>query len=253
VIAVVTGAAQGLGAAFAAALVDAGYRVITCDIRPGCDAVVDVADPEAVKAWVDAVVAEHGRIDVAVANAGVARATGVLDPWDKAVDDFTAVLGVNLGGVFWLGRAVAPVMTAQGGGHIVVVSTDHVTPPPGRRTGGGANMDVYDAAKWGLRGLVEAWSVALGRHGVHVNALCMGATDTPMLRSFLGDRATPDVVAGWITPHQVAAVLVDLVASDRTGEHIALWAPVDRPGTELEGEHLDRSRASPRVRDGGGR
>lgn len=228
-IAVVTGAAQGLGAAFAAALADAGYRVVTCDVQPGCDAVVDVADPAAVKAWIDTVVAEHGRIDVAVANAGVARTTGVLDPWDKAVDDYAAVVGTNLGGVFWLGRAVAPVMAAQGSGHIVVISTDHVAPPPGRRTGGGTHMDLYDAAKWGLRGLVEAWSAALARHGVHVNALCMGATDTPMLRGFLGDRATPEVVAGWMTPHQIAEVLVDLVGSECTGEHIALWAPVDRP------------------------
>lgn len=227
-IAVVTGAAQGLGAAIAVALRDSGYTVITSDVQEGCDAVVDVSDASAVKAWVDSVVAAHGRIDVAVANAGVARITGPLDPWDRAVDDFDHQIGVNLGGVFWLGRAVAPVMAAQRGGNIIVISTDHVAPPPGRATGGGAHMDLYDASKWALRGLVEAWAKALRRDGVRVNAVCMGATDTAMLRGFLGDRATPDVVAEWMRPDEVAAVVLQVLAGDATGEHVPVWARVDR-------------------------
>lgn len=224
-IAVVTGAAQGLGAAFATALRDAGYTVCTSDVQPGCDDVVDVRRPDMVKAWVDDVVDRHGRIDVAVANAGIARITHPLDAWDRAVDDWHTLVDTNLAGAFWLGRAVAPHMAAGGGGHIVLVSTDHVAPPPGRATGGGSRMDVYDAAKWGLRGLVEGWSKALAGKGVKVNALCMGATDTAMLRGFLGDHATPEVVAGWMTPGEVAGVLVELVGTDRTGEHIPIWAP----------------------------
>jgi NAD(P)-dependent dehydrogenase (short-subunit alcohol dehydrogenase family) len=228
-IAVVTGAAQGLGAAFTRALADAGYTVATCDIVPGCDAQLDVRDAQAVKQWIDEVVTRYGRVDVAVANAGVARLTSPLGDWADAVAEYDEVVGTNLAGVYWLGRAVAPVMVQQGSGHIVVISTDHVTPPPGRGTGGGAHMDLYDASKWALRGLVEAWSKLLGRHGVRVNALCMGATDTAMLRGFLGDRATPEVVAGWMRPAEVADALLELPASDCTGEHIPIWAPADRP------------------------
>ena len=236
-IAIVTGAAQGLGAAFAAALREAGYTVVTCDVKPGCDAVVDVADAAAVKAWVDDIVARHGRIDVAVANAGVARMTTPLDPWDQGLDDFKVLIGTNLAGVFHVGRAVAPVMVAQGRGDIVVISTDHVAPPPGRRTGGGSRMDAYDASKWALRGLVEAWALSLGKNGVRVNALCMGATDTAMVRGFLGDRITDEIVAEWMRPEQVAQVMMELIgegADGRTGEHIGLWVghPVELPPRE---------------------
>lgn len=236
-IAIVTGAAQGLGAAFAAALREAGYTVVTCDVKPGCDAVVDVADAAAVKAWVDDIVARHGRIDVAVANAGVARMTTPLDPWEQGLDDFKVLIGTNLAGVFHVGRAVAPVMVAQGRGDIVVISTDHVAPPPGRRTGGGSRMDAYDASKWALRGLVEAWALSLGKNGVRVNALCMGATDTAMVRGFLGDRITDEIVAEWMRPEQVAQVMMELIgegAGGRTGEHIGLWVghPVELPPRE---------------------
>ena len=236
-IAIVTGAAQGLGAAFAAALREAGYTVVTCDVKPGCDAVVDVADAAAVKAWVDDIVARHGRIDVAVANAGVARMTTLLDPWEQGLDDFKVLIGTNLAGVFHVGRAVAPVMVAQGRGDIVVISTDHVAPPPGRRTGGGSRMDAYDASKWALRGLVEAWALSLGKNGVRVNALCMGATDTAMVRGFLGDQITDEIVAEWMRPEQVAQVMMELIgegADGRTGEHIGLWVghPVELPPRE---------------------
>ena len=236
-IAIVTGAAQGLGAAFAAALREAGYTVVTCDVKPGCDAVVDVADAAAVKAWIDDIVARHGRIDVAVANAGVARMTTPLDPWEQGLDDFKVLIGTNLAGVFHVGRAVAPVMVAQGRGDIVVISTDHVAPPPGRRTGGGSRMDAYDASKWGLRGLVEAWALSLGKNGVRVNALCMGATDTAMVRGFLGDRITDEIVAEWMRPEEVAQVMMELIgegADGRTGEHIGLWVghPVELPPRE---------------------
>ena len=225
-IAIVTGAAQGLGLAFANAMRDRGDVVVTCDVQDGCDEIVDVSQPWATKAFVDAVVARHGRVDVLVANAGQCRVTNALDSFDAAVADYEALVGTNLGGVYWAGRAVAPHMSANGSGHIVIISTDHVLPTPGRPTGGGAHMDVYDASKWALRGLVEAWSKSLARHGVRVNALCMGATDSPMLRAFTGDRLTPEIEASWMRPEQIAEVLLALVDEGdggRTGEHIGLW------------------------------
>ncbi len=222
-VALVTGAAQGIGAAVAEGLRSAGHTVVTSDVRAGCDDVVDVADAAQVRAWVDAVLAREGRVDVAVANAGLARATSPLDPWDRALHDFREVVGVNLAGAFHLGRAVAPAMAAAGRGHIVLVSTDHVVERPGQGTGGGARMDLYDAAKWGLRGLVEAWAIALAPHGVRVNALCMGATDTPMLRDFLPRPPTDEQRATWLRPEDVAGALVDLVGEGpggRSGTHV---------------------------------
>ena len=225
-VAVVTGGARGLGATFADALRSAGATCVTCDLRPGADVAADVSRADDVRLFVDKVVADHGGIDIAVANAGVVRVSSPLDPWDKAIDDFDAQIGTNLRGAYLLGRAVAPIMVARGGGHIVLISTDHVYRPAPQPTGGGAVMDGYDASKWALRGLSEAWSKALAPHHVRVNELCMGATDTPMLRDFLGDRATAEVVAGWMRPSDVAQVLIDLILEGpegRTGTQIGLW------------------------------
>jgi NAD(P)-dependent dehydrogenase (short-subunit alcohol dehydrogenase family) len=234
-VAIVTGAAGGLGAAFAAALRDTGATVEACDIRAG-DGVshVDVAQPQEVRAFVDAVLERHGRVDLLVANAAVCRPTTVLGGWDQAIDDFDAHFRVNTLGVYLFGRAVAPVMAAAGDGHIVVISTDHVVPPADRPTGGGARLDVYDASKWALRGFVEGWARALHPKGVRVNALGMGATDTSMLRGFLGDRFHEGMVADWMRPEQIAALLIDLLdegPGGRSGETIGIWVghPIELP------------------------
>ena len=225
-IALVSGAARGIGAAFVGALRAAGATVTGFDIRPGADAVADTSDPAQVRALVDDVVDTHGGVDIAVANAGVTRLTSPLDPWEQAVDDFDVQIGTNLRGVFLLGRAVAPIMVAGGGGDIVNISTDHLLRAPGVPIGGGPRMDVYDASKYGIRGLTESWAQSLRPHRVRVNELCMGATDGEMLREFLGDRATPDVTATWIDPAAIARVLVELLAEGadgRTGTQIPLW------------------------------
>jgi len=225
-IAVVSGAARGIGAAFVEALRGAGATVVGFDVREGSDVVADAADATQVRRFVDDVVAAHGTIDIAVANAGRIRLTSPLDEWSKAIADFDDQIGTNLRGTYLLGRAVAPVMAAGGGGHIVNVSTDHLLRAPGVRTGGGAHMDAYDASKYGIRGLTEAWALALAPHQIRVNELCMGATDGEMLREFMGARATPELVATWIDPHDLGRVLVELLAegpSGRTGTQIGLW------------------------------
>jgi NAD(P)-dependent dehydrogenase (short-subunit alcohol dehydrogenase family) len=225
-VAVVSGAARGLGAAWVEALRTEGATVVGFDIRPGADVVADASSATDVRAFVDGVVAAHGTIDISIANAGVVRATSPLDPWDKALADFDAQIGTNLKGTYLLGRAVAPIMAQHGGGNIVHISTDHVLPPPGGRTGGGAVMDGYDASKWGIRGLTEAWARALAPHKIRVNDLCMGATDAPMPREFMGDRLTPEFAATWMKPADLARVLVELLLEGpdgRTGEQIGFW------------------------------
>lgn len=235
-VAVVTGGARGLGASFATAMRADAATVVTCDVRDGADETIDVSHAHQVRQFVDGVRHAHGRIDVAVANAGVVRITSPVDPWDKAIADFDAVVGSNLRGVYLLGRAVAPLMVEQGGGDIVIVATDHILPPPGRPTGApsGPTMDIYDASKWALRGLLEAWSRWLAPHGVRVNMLCMDATDTPMIREVVGDRLTDEMVARWMRPEHIAEVLVQLLAEGpdgRTGDSLGFWVghPIHLP------------------------
>jgi 3-oxoacyl-[acyl-carrier protein] reductase len=225
-VAIVTGAAQGLGAAYAAALRDAGATVASCDVQPGCDAVVDVSNAAQVRDFVDGVVATHGPVGILIANAGVCRMTSPLDPWEQAEDDFDFHIGTNLRGLYLSGRAVLPSMVAAGGGHLVLICTDHTARPADWPYTGGT-LDSYDASKWGVLGLTMSWANALTSKGVRVNAVSMGATDTEMLRGFIrttsGKEPTDDAIAGWMRPEQIAALVLDLIEegpAGRTGTNI---------------------------------
>ena len=234
-IAVVTGAARGLGRAFADALSSHGALIVACDRDPavheveGLSYVADVADPDDVRTVVDGAVAAHGRIDILVNNAGIGYATGPDDDWGQALADYDEIMNTNTRGSFLFGRAVVPVMIAGGGGHIVNICTDHVFPPPGVDVHGHGQMDLYNASKWAINGLTLDWSISLRPHNIRVNALCMGATVTEMLLAWKGDQA--DVAArGWMQPSQTADLLMELLAEGpdgRTGQNIGLW--VGRP------------------------
>jgi NAD(P)-dependent dehydrogenase (short-subunit alcohol dehydrogenase family) len=228
-VAIVTGAAQGLGTAYAQALRDAGATVVTCDVQPeNVDVQVDVSQPDEVRGFVDGVIGEHGPIGILVSNAGVCRTTSPLDPWDKAIDDFDAQIATNLRGPYLMGRAVLPSMVEGGGGHVVNIATDHICRPADFPYHGGS-LDAYDASKWGLLGLTRGWANALAAKGIRVNALSMGATDTPMLRNFVtagtGKPPSDEVVATWMRPEEIAALLLELLEEGpdgRTGENIPI-------------------------------
>ena len=255
-VVLVTGAAVGLGNAFAHALAAEGAALAVCDVRPElselADALAvpvfaeqaDVSRSGDVLRFVDATLQRFGAIDVLVNNAGTWAASLPDDPIDKSLSDYEKLVGTNLRGVFLFGRAVIPGMIEQGSGEIINISTDHVqtcgTPfelshddspecpwasEPPRETGGGPAMDLYDAAKWGINGLTLAWSQALVEHGIRVNALCMGATDSHMIRSFFNFQPTPEDVAGWMKAEDVASVMIDLLREGpggRTGENIGI-------------------------------
>jgi NAD(P)-dependent dehydrogenase (short-subunit alcohol dehydrogenase family) len=90
-------------------------------------------------------------------------------------------------------------------------------------------MDIYDASKWGINGLTLAWSQALAEHGIRVNALCMGATDSNMIRSFFNFQPTPEDVAGWMKAEDIARVMIDPLREGpegRSGENIGAWTGV---------------------------
>jgi len=248
-VALVTGAALGLGRGFAEALAAAGASLALCDLRPevaevandladrhGIRAsgwVADVGRPEDVWRVVDATVETYGGIDVLVNNAGTWQPTLADDDLETSLAAFERLFAVNTRGAFLFGRAVMPSMLARGDGHIVNIVTDHVYTEPRRPTGGGARMDVYDASKWAINGFTLAWARALdGR--VRVNGLCMGATDSAMLRASHGGEPTPDVVARWKRPDEVAALMIELLEEGpggRTGWNLPIWVadPVVMP------------------------
>lgn len=266
--AIVTGAALGLGNAFAGALAGQGANVTVCDIRAeihdvvpaleeaGVEAqafVADVGVAENVRHVVDQHVQRFGGVDVLVSNAGVWRASTATDTLDKTLNDYELVVNTNLKGVYLFGRAVIPHMIAGGGGNIVNIASDHVAtcgtpyhrsheetpncPFSGqepRPTGGGPDMDLYDASKWGINGFTIPWSKALKEHNVRVNSLCMGATDSHMVRTFHEQNPTSGILTNAMRAEHVAALMVELVAEGpegRTGNNIniAVGHPIELP------------------------
>jgi NAD(P)-dependent dehydrogenase (short-subunit alcohol dehydrogenase family) len=189
-VALVTGAAGGIGAATVAELRREGYRVVAADLDrdaaasrldslpPGsgpCSSIgLDVSDETQVREAVATVVAEFGRIDVLFNNAGI---EGVVRPIDElSLDDFDQVLSVNVRGVFLGMKYAIPVMRAQRAGSIVNCSSIS-----GLR--GTASFAPYVASKHAVIGLTRVASAEVGQHGVRVNAVCPGPIRTRMMDS----------------------------------------------------------------------
>jgi len=176
-ICIVTGAAQGIGAATVARFLAEGASVVGCDRNPDTihkDAVafaVDVTDRAQVDAMVAAVLGRFGRIDVLVNNAGITRDARLVKMTLQQFDD---VIDVNLRGVFHCAQAVAPTMVAQGAG--VILNASSVV-----GLYGNFGQTNYAAAKFGVIGFTKTWSRELGPKGVRVNAVAPGFIETPIL------------------------------------------------------------------------
>jgi 3-oxoacyl-[acyl-carrier protein] reductase len=146
-VAIITGAAKGLGRAFARRLGAAGFEIVGCDIDPAIDELdgltfcADVSKPEDVRRVVDTALEEHGRIDVLINNAGIARGSQAGQDWELGLHDYEEIVGTNFYGAFLFGRAVAPIMIDQRAGHIVNISTDHIHPTPGLRVQGHGGVE----------------------------------------------------------------------------------------------------------------
>ena len=237
-VAIVTGAARGIGAAIAWRLADEGCTVVVTDRADAVRGVAapigatphvgDVADAQHVRAVVDATVEAHGAIGLLVNNAGEVWPSGPFDDWGRADAEFDRAFGSNVKGAYLFGRAVVPTMIDGGGGNIVNISTDHVKPGPGcDRHHGHGRMDLYNASKWALNGFTFDWAKALAKHHIRVNNICMGATDTEMLRSWISPDPDPAYVATWMQPEQIAEIIVELVdegPAGRTADSIGLYA-----------------------------
>ena len=188
-IAVVTGAARGIGLSTVEALAEAGANVVLTDMNPEVLAaatesmkakghsvdseVLDVTDVKAVQAVHDAILARHGRVDVLVNNAGIAISnhpaeTMADDVWNKVID-------VNLNGVFWCCRAFGNTMLKQGGGSIVNVGSmsGFIVNRPQEQ----AN---YNASKAAVHHLTKSLAAEWGARGVRVNSVAPTYIDTEM-------------------------------------------------------------------------
>ncbi|MCA3748450.1 MAG: SDR family oxidoreductase [Actinomycetota bacterium] len=183
-VALVTGAASGLGAATARVLARHGARVVCADIEEagaqevakeigGRPVYLDVADPDSAGAAVEEILASEGRIDILVNNAGVdfirSATEMTLEQWDR-------VQHVNLRGPWLLSRAVLPHMTERGEGQIVNVSST-------ASKKGWSEATAYAASKHGVMGLTQALHAEAKRHGVRVMAVVAGGMRTNFFRT----------------------------------------------------------------------
>jgi len=221
-VALVTGAARGIGARIAALFAERGATVVRADVAANAELRMDVTDRVEVRAAMARILSEHGGLDVLVNNAGLLAAgpfeqtTG--EAWDRLV-------AVNLTGVFNCVQAAVPVMRGRAGAAIINIASVSA------EKGGGAMGNVwYGATKAGVVAMTRGLARELGPSGIRVNAISPGVVETEMVR----DRMTAEMRAkvltrfplGRLTEADDVARLAVFLASDAssfiTGETIAV-------------------------------
>ncbi|HEX3781234.1 MAG TPA: SDR family oxidoreductase [Pseudonocardiaceae bacterium] len=191
-VALVTGAAGGQGVEHARRLTSDGFQVVGTDVRgqtAGAEAgdfrELDVADERQWTDLVEGVVADYGRIDVLVNNAGI---TGPSLPIEKTpYEVYQQVVAVNQTGCFLGMRAVIPIMRAAGAGSIINISSV-------AGMGGIPGRIAYQASKWAIRGMTRTAAVEVARAGIRVNAIVPGWVDTQMATTAV--LAIEEIAAG---------------------------------------------------------
>ncbi len=210
----VAGGASGIGRATVLACLEAGATVMALDIdKTGLASLegdkliraeVDIADPQAVKITVASLLARTGRIDAAVLTSAIQRRRPIEDMTD---DEWQRHLDVNLTGVFFLLRALFPVMKAQRSGSIVAFTS-------GLASNGWPGAAAYAATKAGIIGLVKSAALELRNFGVRINALSPGLVATPVfLASAEADElAMYERTLGVSQPDEVVPTLMHLIS-----------------------------------------
>ena len=221
-VALVTGAGSGIGKGSAQALAQAGARVIAADInheaaqvtaseieKQGGQATalpVDVADSASCNELVRRAVEWAGKLNILFHAAGIsARGTAIADLSDEA---WLRVIGINLNGTFYMCRAVVPHLVEQRTGSIILMSS-------GRAVMGAPYNAAYAASKGGVMSFTKSLAWEVGQHGINVNCLAPGPTDTPMFRTGQTEEqiaavAAADPMKRISTPEDVAKMVVFL-------------------------------------------
>ncbi|MFJ3827435.1 glucose 1-dehydrogenase [Streptomyces sp. NPDC090046] len=216
-VVVITGAGRGQGAAGARLCAAAGARVVVTDVREDEGRAVaaelgdqglyvrhDVADPAGWATVVEQAVRAFGTVSALVNNAALWRTAHVEE---QRLEDFEALLRVNLLGPFLGIQAVAPVLRAGGGGSIVnISSTAGLVGIPGHAA--------YGSTKFGLRGLTRSAALDLARDRIRVNSVHPGAIDTPMVAEAVAGRDRSHVPLGRMGRPEEVGELVLFLCSD---------------------------------------
>src|SRR5260221_2722910 len=207
-VVVVTGAAQGIGAAIALRFAEEDASLVLLDLdskrlqrtaaetgKAPTTIVADVTDEAAVDKAFARVAAEQGRVDVLVNNVGGARNAKL---WDMTADDWDFTLRLNLRSTFLCTRAAARLMMKQRAGAIVCMSSGarEGTPWTAHHTGGAA----YSAAKAGVHGFIRDASFELAEHGIRINAVAPGPIDTERTAASFEEMRTSDYSPHTFTP-----------------------------------------------------
>lgn len=236
-ITLVTGAGSGIGRASALAFADADAIVVVADIDDdaGRETVrlieaaggtasfrhVDVADEDSVRALVDGIVAEHGRLDIAHNNAGVEAK--VVPLAEVPTEDFERVMRINLFSVHYCMKAEIRAMLHQGGG--VICNTASAS-----GLIGGYHLSTYTATKHGVVGMTKAAAMDYAAQGIRINAVCPGTVDTPFVGALPAamrerlDFATP--LGRHAQPAEIARA-VRWLCSDDASYMVGHALPVD--------------------------
>jgi NAD(P)-dependent dehydrogenase (short-subunit alcohol dehydrogenase family) len=178
-VAVITGASQGIGAGLVGAYRKLGYAVVANSRSIGeqqdADVLVvrgDIAEPATAEQLVAVGVSRFGRIDTLVNNAGVF----IAKPFTEySQEDYEAVIGVNLTGFFHITQLAIPYMLAQGGGHIVQITTSLVD-----HANSSVNSVLASLTKGGLQSATKALAIEYAARGIRTNAVALGIIKTPM-------------------------------------------------------------------------
>lgn len=238
-IAVVTGASRGIGAATARLLAANGARVIVTSRRQdGVDAVAEAirsdggqadaltchaGDSHQIDALVDTVLSRHGSIDILVNNAATNPQFAPILETDMGAADKT--IEVNLRGFFYFSQRVGNVMREQGGGAIVNVASINGERP-------GPWQGIYSITKGAIMTMTRAFAKECAAHGIRVNAVLPGLTDTKFAAAIVGNEAIlqqvlPLIPLGRVAQPEEIAPAVLFLASDAASYVTGVCLPVD--------------------------
>jgi 3-oxoacyl-[acyl-carrier protein] reductase len=232
-VAIITGAGQGIGLAYARRFLDEGAKVVVAELDPargkaGIDALkgkgdavlveTDIADPESAEACARAAKDEFGTIDILVNNAAIYHD---IDNTNADYDYLLKIMSVNQHGAWLMGRAVAPTMVERGRGRIINQSSgaaySYMFPPMDEFHGLG-NFS-YSITKWGIVGLTKFMAAQLGQYGITVNCIAPGVTMTEATKKvvpemFLAGMTAMTAMKSTLEPEDLAGAAVFFASDD---------------------------------------